>query len=65
MNRTVCLSFLTGGLGPAPRFFCTHPSFFLRRGYMRFQKRQSIFVQMWGKNHRFGRKQSDFRPNVG
>ena len=24
-----------------------------------------IFVQMWGKNHRFGQKPTSFRPNVG
>ena len=23
-----------------------------------------FFVQMWGKNHRFGQKPNDFRPNV-
>lgn len=28
MNRTVCLSFLTGGLGPAPRFFLYPPFIF-------------------------------------
>ena len=25
----------------------------------------TIFVQMWGKNHRFGQKLNDFRLNVG